>query len=130
MPKQQATDVMRSIRGSFKSVTKGSFIILFNANVRPHLEYSVQVWKPYLRKDIDMLENVQRRATKLVRGVSQLPFEDKLGIYSPERRRDRGDLIEFYKMFTKKRYIRAEDYVSLAGDQLRSHSRTLDAAES
>ncbi len=58
-------------------------------------------------------------------GISQLPYEDRLrelGMYSLERRRDRGDLIELYKMFTKKGYIRAEDYVSLAGDHRRGHS--------
>ncbi len=56
-----------------------------------------------------------------MRGISQLPYEERLrelGIYSLERRRDRGALQDV----TKKGYIRAEDYISLAGDHRRGHS--------
>ena len=65
-------------------------IPLYKAIVRPHLEYCIQAWSPYLRKDIDMLEKIQRRATKLIPGLRDLTYE--------ETRRLRGDQIEVFKI--------------------------------
>jgi len=68
----------------------------------------VQAWSPHLFKDKNCLERIQRRATKLVKGFSKLTYEDrlkKLGIYSLEKRRLHGDLIEAYKILTGKERV-------------------------
>ncbi len=102
---RKATNALRSIRGSLKSITKESFIIIFNTYVRPHLEYWVQVWKPYLRKDIDTRESSAKSNETGERYIPAPLWGQTVWIWHVERRCDRGDLIELYKMFTKKGYI-------------------------
>ena len=73
---------------------------LYLALVRPHLDYAVQFWCPYYRMDINSLESVQRRMTKMIPGLRNLPYQDrlkKLDLHSLERRRVRGDMIEVFK---------------------------------
>ena len=74
----KANRTLGMLRNSFKYVNKKSFRLLYSSLVRPHLEYGNSVWHPYLKKDIDSLERVQRTATKLVRSISHKPYESRL----------------------------------------------------
>ena len=72
--------------------------------IRPHLEYASCVWSPYLKRDQDAIERVQRRATKIVPGISHLSYTERLqflNLPTLKYRRERADLIETFRIMNQ-----------------------------
>ena len=93
---------MGLIRRSFSFLDGSTFKRLYTSYVRPHLEYANPVWSPHLKKLSKMIENVQDRATKLVDGMKNINYADrlkKLDLPTLQYRRERGDMIEVWKHF-------------------------------
>ena len=99
---QVANGIVGQIRRSFSFLNAETFRRLYVAFVRPHLEYCQAVWSPHLLRNIDALENVQIRATKLVDGLAHLDYPERLrriNLPTLVHRRRRGDMIEMFKHF-------------------------------
>ncbi len=98
---KKANSMFGLLRRIFQFMDKETFKPLYQSMVRVHLDYVSSVWAPYKKKDIKLLEQVQRRATKQIPGFSNLSYPDRLKsleIPTLSYRRLRGDMIEVYKI--------------------------------
>ena len=75
---KKANRMLGMIKHNFIDRSKETMISLYKSLVRPLLEYCCQVWSPHYKQDIKLIEGVQRRATKLVTGMKQLNYNDRL----------------------------------------------------
>jgi hypothetical protein len=126
----KANRLVGIIRRSFRYLDGPMLKQLFIGLVRPHLEYANVVWAPQYKKDEKIIENVQRRATKLVPELKHLEYEQRLealSLPSLSYRRRRGDLIETFKFrkdfynVNKESLLPRKEY-----DKTRQHSQKLD----
>ena len=111
------------IKRTFSTFEISSFALLYKTYVRCHMGYCVQAWNPYYRKDINILEKIQRRATKVVPESRHLSYIDRLKrlkLTSLEDRRQRGDLIETYKIISGKGNIKCDKVFKMADSDLSS----------
>ena len=101
--RNRANRVLGFIKRNVSYKSKEVILKLYNSYVRPHLEYCIQAWSPHFRHDINLLESVQRRATKIIPSLRHLEYIDRLRVlnmFSFERRCVRGDMIELFKIFS------------------------------
>ena len=92
---------MGIINRIYSCKSKDNILNLYKTLVRPHLEYCCQAWRPCLQKDVENIEKVQRRMTRMIHELSQLNYEERLcrtNLLSLEMRRLQADLIEVFKI--------------------------------
>ena len=122
----RANRVLGLVKISFAHMDKKMFLNIYTTLIRPLIEYCVQVWSPYKIGYIRLLEGVQRRATKLVPNLKNLPYDErlrKLGLTRLTERRKRGDMIETYKILTGKEKVDSKKFFWPATFRGRSHSK-------
>ena len=125
----KGNQVLGMIRRNITYKEKSLIIPLYKAIVRPHLEYCIQAWNPHRRKDVDMLEKIQRRATKLIPELRDLTYEERLkecGLTTLETRRLRGDQIEVFKILNGYENIDYNIFFEIKESKItRGHNYTL-----
>ena len=125
---KKANMTLGMIKRHIVSRDKNTILRLYKGLVRPKLEYCIQSWSPALIKDIELLEQVQHRATKLIPEISHLSYHDRLKhlrLTTLELRRHRGDLIEAFKILKGKEGIQQEELFSINTSSTRGNSLKL-----
>ena len=101
---KKANRVLGCLARTFRHLNKDTFLLLYKAMIRPHLEYASCVWCPHLIKDRDLIEQVQRRATRLVPETKGLPYNSRLKelqLPTLNYRRQRTDIIQTFKIIKR-----------------------------
>ena len=97
---KKANSMIFLIKNTFKYLDKNMFNLLYKSLVRPHVEYASPVWSPTYRMDVDCIEGVQHRATRLIPALTNLSYTERLAelkLPTLEYRRLRADLMLIYK---------------------------------
>ena len=125
---RKANQIVGMIRRTYEDRSKNNLVPLYKSLVRPHLEYCVQAWRPYLQQDINNIEGVQRRMTKMMREVEEEEYEQRMKttkLMSLEMRRLKSDLIEVYTIMHNLEGLKREDFFPLRSAGRRGHQYTI-----
>lgn len=126
---KKANSLIFLISRAFKNLTPEMVLKLYKAYIRPKLEYAQSIWNPYYAKDIEALERVQRRVTKLPVGLRDLSYEarlERLNLPTLYERRLRGDLIETFKIISGHYKCDLDIFHTSQNLHLRGHTKKLE----
>ena len=116
------------IRRSFEYLDKDMFLLLYKSLIRPILEYAAVIWSPWMKKDIVAIEQVQRRATRLVKEIQKLSYENRLkelGLPTLIYRRERADMIQIFKILNSYDEVQMKSLNYSQNVKTRGHSKKL-----
>ena len=125
---KKANAVLGIIKKSFTTLDERILTLLYKSMVRPHLEYGNVIWGPHYKGDQQLIEKVQKRATKLIPGIRHLPYDQRLKrleLPSLRYRRRRGDMLETFKIVTSKVNINKEHFFKFNARETRGHQYKL-----
>ena len=116
---KKANQVLGQMTRALTYRDKYTWVRLYKQYVRPHLEYSVQAWSPWTDADINLLESVQKRAIRIVSGLTSNTYEERLtevGLTTLYHRRQRGDMIEVWKILNEEEDVKYSTWFTMASD--------------
>ena len=128
MAANKANKITGLIKRSFSFLDKPKFLTLYKSLIRSHVDYGNSIWFPVLKKDMRIIENTQRRATKLLPDFYHLSYEQRLEALNLPTllyRRKRGDLILVFKILNGIDDISPEKFFQFSDTTTRGHSKKL-----
>ena len=128
MAANKANKITGLIKRSFSFLDKPTFLTLYKSLIRSHVDYGTSIWFPVLKKDMRIIENTQRRATKLLPDLYHLSYEQRLEALNLPTllyRRKRGDLILVFKILNGIDDISPEKFFQFSDTTTRGHSKKL-----
>ena len=121
---KKANCVLGIIKRAFSHLDKTSFIKLYKSLVRPILEYGNVIWSPQIKRQSQEIEKVQRRATRIVRGMKDCSYDERMKILkipSLKYRRFRGDMIQTFKILNDLDDLDTNDFYDLSTNNTRNN---------
>jgi len=125
----KASRILGLLNRTIKFKDEGIMVRLYKALVRPHVEYCASTWSPGYKKDIELIEKIQHRFTRMLSTLKGKSYEERnesLGLWSLEERRHRSDLIEVFKLLKGMTNATPELFFELdSSSRTRGHSLKL-----
>ena len=125
---KSANRILGMIRRTITCKNKMNILSLYKTLVRPILDYGAAVWSPHQRGDIEKVEKIQRRATKMIKEIRHLSYKDRLkacNLMTLEMRRRRYDLIETFKIIKEIYTVDKGKFFKMRNNQTRGHNQKI-----